>query len=343
MSFAKISLIGVRRWTGPALLALTVSAIALAGAAGTGRAASSPAVAPTSFSILNADPSQFFEPTAGGNIGYDITVANNGTSIANHLSLTETIGTKGVLVYRSASITANGAPIACNDPGSSVSKLTCTISKLDVGASFRIIALFRTDPNAQIGDAVVDTATLAFDSQTNGQANQKTTSYLSDTTNIVGETDGSLAQSIFLPGEHLPAFGSAQTSDLAMPGNLFLNDFNYVGGSLKNESAGALCLHCPAVLTRITIPSATSLLTTSPFWNGSTPNPFTWTLTLKQLPNGYKFTGIYHNGDTTPLPMCDTPTTPNTTTGICVATLNITKKSIVATGLALDNGTYQFG
>jgi hypothetical protein len=343
MSFAKIFTTGVRRWIGPVLLAITVSAIALAGGAGTGHAASSPAVGPTFFNILNADVDHFFEPTAGANIGYDINVKNGGTSIANHLSLTETIGPKGVLVYRSVTVTSNAAPVVCNDAASTVSKLTCTVSKLDVGASFRIIALFRTDPNAQIGDAVVDTAALAFDSQTNGQANQKTTSYPSDTTYIVGETDGSLAQSIFLPGEHLPASGAAQGSDLAMPADLFLNDFPYVGGSLQNKNAPALCTHCPPVATVITIPAATTLHTLSPFWNGATPNPFTWTLTLKQLPNGYKFTGIYHNGETTPLPMCTSPTTPNTATGICVATLNITKKSIVATGLALDNGTYQFG
>jgi hypothetical protein len=335
---------GARGWIGAALLALALSAIALAGAVGTGNAASSPAVTVTSFTVLNDDTNQFFQPTAGGNIGYDIQVANNGTSIANHMSLTETIGTTGTLVYVSASVAGNQSPISCNAAGPSVSKLTCTVSKLDVNGSIHIIALFRTDPHAAVGDAVQDTAQLAFDSQTNGQSNQKTTTFLSDVRNIAGLTDGSLTQSIFLPSDDLPAAGAGQTSEIAMPGGTFVNGFPYVGGSLQNETATPLpCNHCPAFETVITIPKASSFTQTGPFYDGTTDGqkPFTWTLTLRQIPNGYKFTGVYHNG-TLVLP-CNDASAPLTNVGICVSTVAQTKQQIKVTGLAFTNGTYQFG
>ncbi len=248
MRFLKTYTGGARGSIGAALLVLALSAIALAGATGTGRAASSPAVGVDSFTVLNDDADKF-QPTAGGNIGYDIHVTNGGTSVANHLSLTETIGTTGALAYVSA--TVNGLPAAiCNTPGPSVSTLTCTLTKLDVGGTIDVIALFRTNPSASPGDPIQDTALLAFDSQTNGQANRKTTTYLSPPKAIAGLADGSLAQSVFLPGDDLPAFGAGQTSELAMPGGSFVNGFPYVGGSLQNGTCSGALPEVPGLRDR---------------------------------------------------------------------------------------------
>jgi uncharacterized repeat protein (TIGR01451 family) len=339
MRFLKTYPGGARGWIGAGLLAMAVAGIALAGGAATGRAAASPAVAVDSFTVLNDDADKF-EPTAGGNIGYVIHVTNGGTSVANHLSLTETIGKTGALAYVSA--TVNGLPAAiCNTPGPSVSTLTCTLTKLDVGGTIQVTALFRTNPSASPGDPVQDTAVLAFDSQTNGQANRKTTTYLSPLKAIAGLADGSLAQSVFLPGDDLGALGAGQTSELAMPGGSFVNGFPYVGGSLQNGPAPALCLKCPAFATVITIPHASSFTTSGPFYDGTNQKPFTWILTLKPVPNGYKYTGVYHNG--TLILACDDPSAPLTTTGLCVSNVAQTKQQIKVTGLAFTNGNYQFG
>jgi uncharacterized repeat protein (TIGR01451 family) len=351
MSFAKIFKADARRWVGLVLLAGAVSAIALGGAVGTGQAASSPSISLKSFTVVNNDTG-FFQPTAGGNIGYDIRLKNEGTSTANHLSLTETIAPNGTVAYVNPAVsfvdpdtndTVSPVPMTC----SGTTTLKCLLTKLDVGAWIDVIVLFRTDQSAVAGTNVHDQVLLAFDSQTNGQANNKTVP-LDDSSldrQIVAAYNAPLAQTIALPGDTLPAGGTGQTSSVQLLTDPFLNNFAYVGTQLQNGTADARCLHCPAFATQISIPTAATFNSAGggPFWDGATPRPFTWTLTLTQIPNGYKFTGVYHNIDTTPLPTCVTPTTPNTATGICVATVSITKKSIVATGLALENGTYQFG
>ncbi len=207
--------------------------------------------------------------------------------------------------------------------------------------------LFRTDPNATPGSDVTNHTVLAFDSQTNGQPNQKTPP-LDTTRQLAGNADGSLAESISLHGEKLAAGGNGQTSALTMPGG-FVNNFSFVGARLENELATPRCLHCPGFDTAITIPPASTFTSAGPFYNGSTAAPFTWTLTLpgSQVPKGYKLTGVYHDGVL--IPPCAFAAgapLPNTTgTGICVATLTVDKKTkaITATGLALANGHYQFG
>jgi hypothetical protein len=350
---------GARGWIGAPLLALAVSAIALAGGAATGHAASSPSLSLDAFTVLNdkgADNNgtDLFYPTAGGNIGYEIRITNIGTSVANHFSLTETISSAGdplgALKYVNPAVPPSDStqpspvPLACNAPGSSVSTLSCTVTKLDVGAYVDVIVLFKTDPSLKVGAHVTDTAVVAFDSQTNGQSNHKTTTYSSPTRDIAGLNDGSLTQSIFLPTDDLPAAGAGQTSEIAMPGGNFVNGFPYVSGSLQNETATPLpCNHCPALETVITIPKASSFTQTGPFYDGTTDGqqPFTWTLTLKQIPNGYKFTGVYHNG--TLILSCADPSGPLTLNGICVSSVAQTKQQIKVIGLAFTNGTYQFG
>jgi len=330
---------------GVVLVALALAVLALAGAATNGRAAGSPGVVVTSFTVLNDDgltiPGQ---PSPGGNIGYDIQVSNNGTSVANHISLSQTIGSTGTVVYVAS--TGISCPAVTSTP---TSTLTCQISKLAVGASFDITVLFRTDSNAAPGSAVTDTAVLAFDSQTNGVSNQKTVTQ-QQTRILAGELDGSAAESLALHGEKLTALAAAgvgQTSDITMPDG-FVNGFNFVGASLQNGSAPALCLHCPAFKTQITIPTATTFTTSGPFFNTlGTADPFSWKLVLpgSQVPNGYKLRGVFHNDSVTPLPLCSLVPAALTVDGVCVVTLQQDSKTkeITATGLGLSNGIYRFG
>jgi len=351
---SKIFVMNGRGWVGAVLLAAALTTLALAGGAGKGQAAASPLVGPTSYTVLSANPSIAYQPTPGGNIGYRIVVKNGGTSVANHFSLTETIGIKhladgssvggSTVAYRSANYVdtspTDQTPITCTAIGAPA--LTCTISKLAVNASVEIIVLFKTSSSASATDEVTATSKVAFDSQTNGAANQKTVSYDSPTSSIAGLADGSLGQSIFLPGEQLPApaAGTGLLSNIQMPAEAFLNDVPYVGASVQNIGAPARCLKCPAVATDITIPLAGNLNAAGPFYSPLASKPFTWTLTLNQLPNGYKFTGVYHNGDL--IQPC-TGTAPNASLPICVSTVAITKTSITVVGRALQNGRYQFG
>jgi uncharacterized repeat protein (TIGR01451 family) len=326
------------------LLLLVVVLVALSGGATSGRASSAPGVAITSFTVLNDDTLNTVpgQPTPGGNIGYSVTVENNGTSTANHLSLTETIGSTGALVYVDASGISCGA--VTSPPQST---LSCQITKLDPGASFTVTALFRTDSSALPGTDVTNTGLLAFDSQTNGQSNNKTVSFGQDQPRtLAGGTDNALSESITLHGDHLAAPGGGQFSDLTMPAG-FLNNHPFVGASLQNIGGpNSQCAACAPFQTVITITTASSFSALGPFWDGTTAAPFAWSLTLpgSLVPKGFKLTGVYHDG--TLLQMCSATPSPLTfAPGICVATLNQARntKTITATGLAVSNGTYQFG
>lgn len=329
-----------------ALLLLVVALVAFGGGASSVRAAGAPGVVITDFTVLNDDTVNTVpgQPTPGGNIGYAITVQNNGTSTANHLSLSQTIGSTGAVVYVDAS--GISCPAVTSPPAST---LSCHVTKLDPGVSFTVTVLFRTDAAALPGTDVTDNAVLAFDSQTNGPSNQKTVS-AAQTRTLAGGTENALSESIALHGDKLTAPGGGQSSDLTMPAG-FLNGIPFVGASLENSVDSAPCTGCAPFKTEITIPTASSFSTSGPFLNALlTAAPFTWSLTLpgSLLPKGFKLHGVFHNGSLLPLCAVGTDGAPQpliTAPGICVATLHQTPstKTITATGLALTNGRYQFG
>jgi uncharacterized repeat protein (TIGR01451 family) len=334
---------GVRaRWFGAGFVVLALGVVALAGGAGIGQAASQPSLAFPPVTVLN-DVSATVpgQPSPGGNIGYTVNVSNNGTSTANHISVTETISA-GTLVY--VSVTGG---ITC-PAVAPVSTLTCSISKIEPGGSISVTTLFRTDPNALPGSAVTANFVIGFDSQTNGQPNRKTLTD-SQTRTIAGNADGSLAESITLHGDKLAAAGAGQTSELTMPSG-FVNNFPYVGAQLLNQADSAPCTGCAPFKTDITIPPASLFNTVGPFWNGTLAAPFAWKLTLpgSLLPKGFKLHGVFHDGALLPtcaVDLAGNPVPTTTAPGICVATLVQVPntKTITATGLALANGSYQFG
>jgi hypothetical protein len=350
MRFQKTYASGGQGWIVTGLVALTVSLVALAGGAATGHAAASPGVVAT-FTVLNDDsPTLPGAPTPGKNIGYEVTVTNKGTSIAKHLSLRESIGgaidpstTSTEPVYQSAT------GITCDSSGGLT--VTCALDTLDVNASFHVVLLYKTDPAAVPGSAtipgssfVTNDTVVAFDSQTNGTNNQKTLQF--DATRYFADASLGLAETVSQGnGEQLSAGGTGQTSVVTMP-QTFVNGFPFVTAKVQNRSAAALCSKCPRVDTQITIPASSPFATTGPFYAGpSIQSPFTWSLTLpgSQVPNGFKLTGVYHDG-TLVLPCAD-PSAPLIGTGICVSSLvqDSSTKTITAFGPAFTNGSYQFG
>jgi uncharacterized repeat protein (TIGR01451 family) len=333
------------RWLGTGLVVLALGVAALAGGAAIGKAANQPSIVFPHPTVLN-DLSQTIpgQPSPGGNIGYTVSVSNSGTSTANHISVTETISA-GTLVY----VSTTGGLVCPDFTSTTVATLTCSVGKIEPGTSISVTTLFRTDPSALPGSNVTTNFVIGFDSQTNGQPNRKT---LTDsvTRTIAGNAEGSLAQSITLHGEKLSAAGAGQTSELTMPDG-FLNNFSYVGAQLLNVPDSTPCTGCAPFETDITIPPASSFGTGGPFLNALlAAKPFSWKLTLpgSLLANNFKLHGVFHDG--TLLQMCAVDANGNpqpltTAPGICVATLVQVPntKSITATGLAVANGSYQFG
>ena len=151
-----------------AFLACALSVAALAGGATTGHAASTAGIVVTGPTVLNDDgltiPGQ---PSPGGNIGYSISVANTGTSTANHVSISETLDPAGKLVY----INSTGITCPAVNPAAPTTSFSCQITKLNPGNSFSITALFQTSSTALPGSTVTNHIVVDFDSQTNGPPN----------------------------------------------------------------------------------------------------------------------------------------------------------------------------
>src|SRR5262249_20328450 len=110
------------------------------------------------------------QPSPGGNIGYDATVANTGTSTANHFVLTESIGAGGSTVLVQSWL--NG--VLVTDVCTGGTTLTCTIKQFPSGSTFRVSVLFQT-PNPPGSPTVTNTFVGTFDPQTTGPPNQRQT------------------------------------------------------------------------------------------------------------------------------------------------------------------------
>jgi TusA-related sulfurtransferase len=349
MRFLKTYARGGRGGIVAALLAVIVSLVVFAGGAATVHAAASPGVT-TSVTVLNDDsPRAQGHPSPGGNIGYEIKVANNGGSVGNHFSLNESVGSYATSLVFNNIVYTNITGTPCSISGLT---LSCALDKLNVGASIDIVLLYKTDSTAIPGvSAVTNHTVVAFDSQTNGTSNQKTITI--DTSRTFADT--SLAESIS-QGNHevLNAGGSGQTSIVTMP-DAFVNSVQFTAAKVQNLSVTALagCSKCPKLGTQITIPASTPFtapFTANPFYDGTTQKWFTWSLILpgSLVPNGFKLTGVYHtdsDGNVTLILPCSDSSSPLTNTGICLSTLgqDSSTKTITATGLAFTNGTYQFG
>jgi uncharacterized repeat protein (TIGR01451 family) len=333
-----------------------VAAIVLTGGASVVRAASASVTISAPVVLNDISSSVPGNPTPGGNIGYTYTVTNGSGSVANHVSLSESLSPSGSVVY----VNATGISCPTINPAAPPATLSCAISKLEPNASFTITVLFRTASNLALNTNVTSNIVVAFDSQTNGPSNRKTIGTDTPPRVISDPLSNSFSESITLPTDTLSAHGGGQMSDLTMPNgfvnsNIDLNDPTvgpFVGASLQNDADGTpLCSGCPTYETVIDIPRAHTFDTAGPFWDGTTPKPFNWTITLpgSLVPKGFKVTGIYHDGAL--LATCAVvsgafvPNTDPLGPGICVTSLTQSSKTktITATGLALSNGRYQFG
>ena len=340
-----------RAGASPRLVAIgvLVAAVALGGAVKVGSAASTKVSA--QIVVLNdSSPLILGTATPGGNMGYDLAIANTGTTLIKRLVFSDTIGPNGIVVY------VNTGDPAARCTGLGTATLTCVRENLKAGAGFHVTVLFKTDPNAQPGDPLVNTLSGTISIVPNPGPGD---AFSASATRSYSGASGSIVQSFALPGETLAAGGTGQTSKVTMPGS-FVNSNAFVGTTLQNLSGPAaeppsVCGDCLAFETRITIPTSTVFGTTGPFFNGTTAVPFTWTLRLPGSlhPPPFVAHGVWHadgNGNVVKLPNCardalNNPLPLTTSPGICVSSLTQAPVTddFVATGLGLTNGSYWIG
>ena len=333
-------------------LLAAVAVVALGGAIKVGRAASANPVSWT-FTVLN-DVSATIpgQPTPGGNIGYELKGAADQGQTANHLVLTESIGSAGKVVY----IGSTGNPgLSCS--GLNTATLSCSLSQLKAGGTFDVVVLFKTDPTATPGSTVSNTVVGSFDPQTPNGTNNRQTDTFGPTTPqtrvYAGLSDGSLSQSLGLKNDALVA-GGTQTSSVNLPPG-FLNNFKFVGVTLQNFSGPAATpptgcggsFTCQPFETATTIPAASAFGTTGPFFDSTNVDAYTWSFTIP-VSNNFKPQGVWHTDDNNqnggPIPTCaisgGNPVPPSAAPGICLVSKTVNKKTNRATysGLGINNG-----
>ena len=368
---------GVGRKARFVALAVLATTLALSGAAKLGHAGNTPGVQVTAWKVLNDSTANILgQPSPGGNIGYDITVQNNGTSTTNHLVLSESIGTGGAVGF----VQSTPANVC-----SGTSTLTCQVKQFSSGAVLHVIVLFAT-PSSPAGTNVVNTVAGSFDPQTTGPPNQRTTDTFGpcqdgleppatcSTTNGIdsvtrqyaGFGDASFAESLALANDPLAVTGTqGQKGAVKMPAgfvntNPDLGTTNkYVGTTLTEDldpSPTSICGTCLTYRTNVTMPAAPTFGTGGPFWDGASAQPFQVTITIPGalLSNSFKPTGVWHLDDATgaiprQLQPCTyigtTPQPQLTPDGICISSLVQAKKTkdVTAVGWALSNGSYWIG
>jgi uncharacterized repeat protein (TIGR01451 family) len=330
-------------------IGVLVAAVALGGAVKLGSAATTRVSA--QIVVLNdSSPLILGTATPGGNMGYDLVITNTGATTLQRVTFTDTIGPNGSVAY------VNSADPAVQCSGVGTSTLTCFRDNLAAGAGFDVTVLFKTDPNAQAGDPLVNTLSGTIGTGPNPGPNDGFSA--SVTRSYSSPSGGSLTQSLALAGDTLTA-GGAQTSRIELPPG-FLNGFNFVGVTLQNLSGpagappggcGTVSRPCLPFETSTTIPPAATFNTTGPFFNGTSTAGYRWSFVV---PVSNTFTvrgaGVFHtdanNQNGQVLPECvisgGQPQAPTTAPGLCVAskTLNTTTNphTVTYTGLGIANG-----
>jgi hypothetical protein len=322
-------------------LLAALAVVVLGGAIKNGRAASAPKISWT-FTVLNDTGNTPAAPTPGGNIGYELTGTADQGQTANNLILTESIGEKGKVV----SISSTGNPgLSCS--GLNTTTLSCSLNALLPGGTFDVVVLFKTNSTASPGSNVSNRVVGNFDNKDTFGPTALVVRHFS------GLGNGSLSQSLTLPGDALTA-GGVQKSGVTMPPG-FLNNFSFVGVTLQNFSGSAVTLPpgcggsftCQPFMTATTIPAASTFGTSGPFFNGSNVAAYTWSFTIP-VPNNFKAHGVWHTDDNNQngaaIPECvfssGNPLPPTAAPGICLVSKAVNPQTHLATysGLGINNG-----
>jgi hypothetical protein len=286
-----------------ALLAALGAALALAGAAKIGNAATNGVLTATTTVLNDSSPLIAGQPTPGGNIGYDLNLDNQSSNAVNHIAFTDTTNPAGTIVY------INAPPsVSCSGMGTAT--LSCTSSQLASGAHFDVIVLFQTDSSAARGSTISNTGSGTYAPASNNPTNNRT----DPTKTFVWGTGADrqfagaglfFEQSLLLPfdqhGQGKLTVGGVvgQSASVTMPSGFFQTAF--VGTTLQTKSgviatpASGCPSTCQPYETDTTIPTAATF-GADPFFDGTNASPYSWSFTIP-VPNGFKPTGVFHVDD----------------------------------------------
>jgi hypothetical protein len=307
-----------------------VAAAVLLGSASPGNAAGGMSIVLTP--LIGTSANEVPQVTFDGKIGYHLEVTNTGTATVNHL----------VIVVDSDSATfSDASQAACSRDPADATRMVCSLRQMPGGAPPFSVDLRFNAPST--GSSVVSTPSVTVDAQTQGGSGNNgttTTTGASVTSALVSSAANSLVKTFAKNKETVATSASLpQHSSFVLPNSFFVAVYG-IEMSVQETTGTPLCDKCPSFVTDLQIPA--SLGANSPF---SPTNPFSFTITLLAAgrPSGYQPTGLYHDGVL--VPMCSvSPLGP--TTHMCLNSFDPGKgndKSVVAKGIADQNGKNGFG
>jgi hypothetical protein len=331
-----------------AVLALAVSLLAVAGLVG----AAAPGQAATSFSVnlqplIGSAGNEIPQVTFGGKIGYHLLVTNTGDSTTQHASIVVTSTNATALDDDNANCAPNpdnAHQLVCTPPGGTLAP----------DGTFEVRFRF-TAPAS--GTQVSTTASISIAAQSvGGKKNQGTTLASSDPV-LTNLAENATKHDTFLRADEDAATGALtsthkQNFGVQLPTTLLGDPF---GVALSiHDLLGTICVGCLPVHTELAIPAASDVsLLGNPFYNGTTFNPYGWTMTARYDPS-FQVDGITHVDDdevSHDVPACSSLVggAPTVAVPLCWDTFVPKKnapqgqKEATATGRGLENGKIGFG
>jgi hypothetical protein len=326
-----------RRLVRAAGLVAVVVSVVLVGAATNGRAATVLTIQLDP--LIGSGQNVIQQVSYGGNIGYGLSVHNTGDSVVTKVTVVVTSDLATFLDDDSSLCVGSGHQMTCTPPGGTLAPGDGFTAKLRFTAPLT-------------GAQVTTHADITVGAQTVGGSNNQGTT-LTSSAPVVTTLGASSVDSISTylrgnEGAHTGNLGPTHPQRFVqqMPSGL-LGDFG-TALSLLDESGTPICATCLPWFTSVTIPAASHVLNAgNPFYDGTTTNPYSWTMEA-QYPAGFKVSGVAYLDDDAvlhfPLPSCASvplgPLSP-----VCVDSVqqNPKTKTVTATGRGIENGNLGFG
>ena len=285
----------------------------------------------------------------GGKIGYALTVQNTDTSNATHVQVI--VDAPSATFFDATDPSCVAAKGSDGRPGSA---MICTPSggTLGAGKSYSVSFRFTAPTSGPPPSSVVATPSVSIAAKTNGNpGNNGTTKVSGDPVEVQLNPDGSTNDTYLRKNENA-SVGGPQNFSAKLPTALLGDPFGLELG-IHNQT-GTVCPTCIGSFTELTIPTASDVLNLgNPFFDGTTLNPYSWTLNATTA-TSFKLLGVFHvandgSGTSTPIPACSSLPGggPTADDPVCYDTLTAKNQKgvqvLTATGRGLENGKITFG
>jgi hypothetical protein len=310
----------------------------LVGGVGAGHAASSfdVQITPLIGNAVNEVP----QVSYGGKIGFAATVTNTNSANASHVEFAFQVPGGSFFDATDAS---------CNALKGDPSTMICIPlgGTMKSGSQWTVSFRF-TAPTS--GSIVATNSGVTVAAQTQGNPlNNGTLAQAGNQVNIVLNADGSVNDTYLRKNEGASA-GGPQNFSTKLPTALLGNPFGLELGIHNTKGQIQGCATCIGTFTELTIPAASLVGNLgNPFYDGTTSNPYTWTMSATTA-TSFKLVGVVHVpgdglGTPEPVPACPAGG-PTADVPFCYDTLTSKNKAGVqylnATGRGLENGRVGF-